>query len=460
MAIPFINGRHHDTCWRCASRSTRSPAPCMSCATRFPHGRAGRAWRSPCILGIPLAGTLVRRLRRLREAALGARAEGGPLSRGPGGPRPRRGRRPRPRVRHDAAAPASAGGGAARVRGHRLARAAHAADLARRDARAARRRPRRARSPTSTTRAPLVERARAQSRRLGRLAADLLDLSRLDAEVELRSEPVELGELSRAVLAEFELGTERARDRLDARRRSAAGVGARRPRQRRPDPADPARQRGARQPRRRRDARSSCATATTVVRERLRRGSRRARGGARADLRALQARRETPAGRRASGSVSRSVASWPSGWAARSCSRTATAGRDVHAAPARRPRARGRADRGRLTHGARRTDSITRDGQALDEGDARGRRAPLVVSRPPADHPRRARPAAAAARARVLDAGLRLGPHARGARRTTARCAGSSSTPTRPRSRAARGRGEVAGRPARGAAVGGGHAST
>ena len=53
----------------------------------------------------------------------------------------------------------------------------------------------------------LLERARAQSRRLGRLAADLLDLSRIDADVELRSEPVELGELSRAVLAEFELGT-------------------------------------------------------------------------------------------------------------------------------------------------------------------------------------------------------------------------------------------------------------
>ena len=53
----------------------------------------------------------------------------------------------------------------------------------------------------------LLDRARAQSRRLSRLAADLLDLSRLDAEVELRSEPVELGELSRAVLAEFELGT-------------------------------------------------------------------------------------------------------------------------------------------------------------------------------------------------------------------------------------------------------------
>jgi signal transduction histidine kinase len=53
----------------------------------------------------------------------------------------------------------------------------------------------------------LLGRARAQSRRLGRLAADLLDLSRLDAEVGLRSEAVELGELSRAVLAEFELGT-------------------------------------------------------------------------------------------------------------------------------------------------------------------------------------------------------------------------------------------------------------
>ncbi|HEY5317277.1 MAG TPA: HAMP domain-containing sensor histidine kinase [Solirubrobacteraceae bacterium] len=50
----------------------------------------------------------------------------------------------------------------------------------------------------------LLARARAQSRRLGRLAGDLLDLSRIDAEVELRSEPVELGELSRAVLAEFE----------------------------------------------------------------------------------------------------------------------------------------------------------------------------------------------------------------------------------------------------------------
>ncbi len=48
-------------------------------------------------------------------------------------------------------------------------------------------------------------RAREQSRRLSQLASDLLDLSRLDAEVELRSEPLELGEICRAVAAEFEL---------------------------------------------------------------------------------------------------------------------------------------------------------------------------------------------------------------------------------------------------------------
>lgn len=55
----------------------------------------------------------------------------------------------------------------------------------------------------------LISRARAQSHRLGRLAADLLDLSRIDAQTVLRSEPVELGELSRAVLAEFDLGISR-----------------------------------------------------------------------------------------------------------------------------------------------------------------------------------------------------------------------------------------------------------
>ena len=52
--------------------------------------------------------------------------------------------------------------------------------------------------------------AQRQLRRLEHLASDLLDLSRLDAEAPLRFEPVELGELTRAVAAEFEL---RAADR-------------------------------------------------------------------------------------------------------------------------------------------------------------------------------------------------------------------------------------------------------
>jgi signal transduction histidine kinase len=55
-----------------------------------------------------------------------------------------------------------------------------------------------------------VASAQQQSRRLAGLASDLLDLSRLDALVELRSEPVELGELARAVTAEFDT---RARER-------------------------------------------------------------------------------------------------------------------------------------------------------------------------------------------------------------------------------------------------------
>jgi signal transduction histidine kinase len=50
-----------------------------------------------------------------------------------------------------------------------------------------------------------VQSAQRELRRLARLASELLDLSRLDADVALRDEPVELGELCRAVAAEFEL---------------------------------------------------------------------------------------------------------------------------------------------------------------------------------------------------------------------------------------------------------------
>jgi signal transduction histidine kinase len=59
-----------------------------------------------------------------------------------------------------------------------------------------------------------VARAREQSHGLSQLASDLLDLSRLDAEVPLRREPLELSELCRAVAAEFELASAEREVRL------------------------------------------------------------------------------------------------------------------------------------------------------------------------------------------------------------------------------------------------------
>ena len=55
-----------------------------------------------------------------------------------------------------------------------------------------------------------LRRALGQTDRLSKLAAELLDLSRLDAGVQLRSEPVELLELARSVLAEFAASESRA----------------------------------------------------------------------------------------------------------------------------------------------------------------------------------------------------------------------------------------------------------
>jgi signal transduction histidine kinase len=156
------------------------------------------------ILAIPLAATLVRRLRQLRTAALQL-AVGGPVE------------VPVDRARDEV-------GDLARTFDI-MQRRLHAQEEARRafvaTASHELRTPLtsldgmlellgddlREPSPDLHDARDLLERARAQSRRLGRLAADLLDLSRIDADVKLRSEPVELGELSRAVLAEFELGT-------------------------------------------------------------------------------------------------------------------------------------------------------------------------------------------------------------------------------------------------------------
>ncbi len=62
-----------------------------------------------------------------------------------------------------------------------------------------------------------VAAAQRELRRMGNLATELLDLSRLDSGTALRSEPVELGELCRAVSAEFALRAEEAEIELDVR---------------------------------------------------------------------------------------------------------------------------------------------------------------------------------------------------------------------------------------------------
>jgi signal transduction histidine kinase len=156
------------------------------------------------IIGIPLAATLVRRLRQLRQAAVQL-ADGEPVAlpvdraRDEVGDLARTFEIMQRRLRqqeearrafvatasHELRTPLTSLDGMLELLDDDL----HDADPDLEDARS------------------LLARARVQSRRLGRLAADLLDLSRIDADVTLRSEPVELGELSRAVLAEFELGT-------------------------------------------------------------------------------------------------------------------------------------------------------------------------------------------------------------------------------------------------------------
>jgi signal transduction histidine kinase len=157
------------------------------------------------LLGIPLAATLVRRLRRLRQAALKlaregpgvevpvdrARDEVGDLARTFATMQRQLQQQEEARrafvatASHELRTPLASLDGMLELLDDDLREGNPNLDEARR----------------------LLERARVQSRRLARLASDLLDLSRLDADVRLRSEPVELGELSRAVMAEFELGT-------------------------------------------------------------------------------------------------------------------------------------------------------------------------------------------------------------------------------------------------------------
>lgn len=68
------------------------------------------------------------------------------------------------------------------------------------------------------TRARFVEQLREQVDRLTKLAVDLLDLSKLEAgSLELRPEPVDLGELARSVASEFEPALDRHDSHLEIR---------------------------------------------------------------------------------------------------------------------------------------------------------------------------------------------------------------------------------------------------
>ncbi len=158
------------------------------------------------ILGIPLSATLVRRLRQLREAALELADEGPDVeipvdhSRDEVGDLARTLATMQKRLQEQEEARRSFVATASHELRTPLTSLDGMLELLDDDLRYD--------APDLEDARALLDRARAQSKRLGRLAADLLDLSRLDAKVELRSEPVELGELSRAVMAEFELGTD------------------------------------------------------------------------------------------------------------------------------------------------------------------------------------------------------------------------------------------------------------
>ena len=248
VAAPLSRRRRADR--RAASPSASSPRSRRSstrCATRFLIA-AVVGLAVAALLAIALSSTLLRRLARLRAAALRITRRG-PRRADAARRAPRRGRRPRPRARPHAGGAAPPGGRAARVRLDRLARAAHAADDAPGHDGAARGGHPRAAGSTSSTRCARSTTARRELDRLSTLVGELLDLSRLDAAVPLRSEPVELGEIVRAVAAEFELRAARA---LDVDRRSilpdGAVLGPRRPGRGRPRRADPARQRAALRP--------------------------------------------------------------------------------------------------------------------------------------------------------------------------------------------------------------------
>jgi len=209
-AIPFTThglGPNHPERWVLAVRKpldTLSDA--VSTVRRAFLYAALAALAITLLLGIPLSATLVRRLRRLHHAALQLAADGPPVA----VPMDRRRDevgdlgRAFDQMQHRLQQQEEARRAFVSTASHELRTPLASLDgmleLLYDDLGDS--------EPDLADARSLLERARGQSRRLARLAADLLDLSRLDAQVQLRSEPVELGELSRAVMAEFDLGTE------------------------------------------------------------------------------------------------------------------------------------------------------------------------------------------------------------------------------------------------------------
>lgn len=164
-------------------------------------------------LALIFASTLSRRLARLRRAALRIMRDGttapppvdegrdevGDLARAMGAMQQGLRRQEEARRRfvatasHELRTPLTSASGTLELLGEDLA----AGDLDREDA------------------LSQVQAARRELARLRSLADELLDLSRLDAGVELRAEPVELAELTRAVAAELEIAARSRRQRLE-----------------------------------------------------------------------------------------------------------------------------------------------------------------------------------------------------------------------------------------------------
>ena len=206
-AIPFVDHRDHVRYVLAVRKSIGEIPDVVGVVRRAFLDAALAGLALTLILGIPLSARLVRRLSRLREAALEL-AQGGPTVEVPVdrahdevGDLSRTLATMQQRLRQQEEARRAFVATASHELRTPLTSLDGMLELLRDDLSDE--------DPDLEDARALVERAHAQSRRLGRLAADLLDLSRIDAQVQLRSEPVELGELSRAVLAEFEVGTER-----------------------------------------------------------------------------------------------------------------------------------------------------------------------------------------------------------------------------------------------------------